>query len=166
MGKSAWNLLLISLVPSSPAIPADAAAPSYQPGERFVLDMADERSGNCAAEPQEGFRFTFRCDSGQARTEDLRPYFHLPLRIGKSWTHRFREVVGGTFMILEATVTGRETVTVPAGTYQTYRVEIEQRRDGAEEGSEKTCWYAPVIQFPVKCEGTIGISFMLLQHYQ
>lgn len=143
---------------------AEIAPPSHDPGERFVLDMADERFGDCIAAPDSGYRFTFRCGAGQPRTEDLRPYMYLPVRVGKSWTHHFREVIGGAPMAVRVDVTGRERIAVPAGTYEAYRLEIDERRIGAEEGAQQTCWYAPDIQFPVKCEGAIGASFELFEH--
>lgn len=157
-------VLFIAMLPSSLATGAGSAPASYEPEERFVLQMADERFGECTAEPKAGYRFTFRCASGQPRIEDLGPYMHLPIRVGKSWKHHYREVIGGTRMTLEVKVTGRETVTVPAGTYESYRLEMEESGSGTAGKVEQTCWYAPAVQFPVKCAGAIGSSFELLEH--
>lgn len=163
-GKSIRAVTLAATLASPGMHAADIASPSHAPGERFVLDIADERFGDCIAEPDSGYRFTFRCGAGQPRTEDLRPYLHLPVRVGKSWTHHFREVIGGARMSVHVDVTGRERIAVPAGTYEAFRLQINERRVGAEEEATQTCWYSPDIQFPVKCEGSIGASFELLEH--
>ncbi len=158
-------VLLFAATLAPPGIQAaDIAPPSHAPGERFVLRMADERFGDCVAEPDSGYRFMFRCDASQPRTEDLRPYLRPPVRVGESWTHYFRELIGGAPMSVHVDVTERERITVPAGTYEAYRLEIDERRVGANDGAKQRCWYAPDIQFPVKCEGSIGVSFELLEH--
>lgn len=137
----AWPcVLLATLVPvilPSFAESADVDAPSYGSQERFVLDMEDARSGDCAAEPVTGYRFLFRCDEGRPRLENLRPYMQLPIRVGRSWTHDFRDVLGGQRWTVAVEVTGREQVTVPAGSYDTYRLEMEERRTGADSGTEQ-----------------------------
>lgn len=157
-------LVLAATLAGVPVHGADIVQPSHAPGERFVLGMADQRFGRCIAEPDSGYRFTFRCEARQPRTEDLSPYLRLPVRVGKSWSHRFREPIGGTRMRVHVDVTDREQITVPAGTFAAYRLEIDERRIDADEGAKQTCWYAPDIQFPVKCEGSIGATFELLEH--
>ncbi|MFW5969883.1 MAG: hypothetical protein ACOCP9_04535 [Halofilum sp. (in: g-proteobacteria)] len=163
-GRGGIALLLTALSAGVPVHAADSAPPSHDPGGVFVLDMADERLGDCIAEPASGYRFTFRCGGGDPRSENLRPYMDPPLRPGKKWTQHFRDVIGGVAMSVHVDVTARERVTVPAGTYDVYRLEIDERRAGAEEGARQTCWYAPEIRFPVKCRGSIGASFELLEY--
>ena len=133
-------------------------------GERFVLDMADERTGKCVAEPLTDRVFRIECGERSHGREDLSPYLNLPMRVGKSCVHHYHEPVGGSERVIEARVTKRETATVPAGTYEAYRLELLDRPVDRERGLRETCWYAPSIRFPVRCRGAITSAFELIRH--
>ena len=83
------------------------------------------------------------------RYEPLR----FPLATGKTWSFKY-EVDGGlrkTAIQQQASVTGWETVTVPAGTYRALRVEHHGRYTASEiayswSGTiRETYWYVPAI---------------------
>lgn len=143
---------------------AGVSGTSHEPSERYVLEMSDDNLGKCVVKPEPDYRLKFRCKNDHWRTENLAPYIRPPLHVGKSWEHEFLGMISGTEMVLEVRVGRRETITVPAGTYETYRVEMMERQSDAEEGPRKTCWYAPAIQFFVKCKGLMGTSFELIEH--
>ena len=64
----------------------------------------------------------------------------LPLVEGYSTTFRNFDVQTQKEKLMQLTVAGKEQVTVPAGTFQTLRVEISS----ADGGSDKrTVWIAP-----------------------
>lgn len=157
-------LVLLLAAQAVPAHAGDIAPPTYGPSERFVLDMHDARVGRCVAEPAGDYTFEFRCREAAPRTEDLGAYLQLPLRVGKSWTHHYRDVIGGSIRVIEASVIAQETVSVPAGTYETYRVSILDKRVGGDDALTQTCWYAPAIEFFVRCKGPINGSFDLMRH--
>ena len=63
----------------------------------------------------------------------------LPLAVGYSTTFRNFDVQTQKVKLLQLSVAGIETVTVPAGTFEVYRVEISSADGGADK---KTLWIA------------------------
>ncbi len=89
------------------------------------------------------------------------PYFEFPLEVGKEWQAPFENEVlhpgkRHAKWQWKARVVGAETVTVPAGTFQTLKIEAEgtfTTRSGSRSwtGSHHdTFWYAPEVKRPVK----------------
>lgn len=83
-----------------------------------------------------------------------------PLWVGKSWMmpYDYEDVRRGKHMpnqIRRMTVTAYETVSVPAGTYQAFKLE------GRSYATRLTVWYAPAIHLEVK-----RISERLKTHYR
>jgi hypothetical protein len=71
----------------------------------------------------------------------------LPLREGYSTSYRNLDLMRQKVKLLQLKVSGSESVTVPAGTFEAYKVEISS----AEGGPEKTTiWVAKDSRKPVK----------------
>jgi hypothetical protein len=72
-----------------------------------------------------------------------------PMEVGKH-----TRIEGGRGLIVyvhDVTVEARETVTVPAGTFATYRIRWAERSIGARSPEiVRTIWYSPALHFPVK----------------
>lgn len=103
-------------------------------------------------------------DTVAMSTKPQWPYFQFPLEVGKSWEAAFENEVAVRTGIRyakwqwKARVEAAETVTVPAGTFQTLKVVYDgtyASREGnrAWSGSQKdTMWYAPAVKRFVKHE--------------
>ena len=85
-------------------------------------------------------------------------YFDFPLFVGKTWEGRSVKTelkTGATFThSLHAVVTGKEKVSVPAGTFETYKIVLDIEM---LEGSKRTLgkdisWYAPAARRTVRSE--------------
>ncbi|ANK80039.1 MAG: hypothetical protein TEF_12580 [Rhizobiales bacterium NRL2] len=81
-------------------------------------------------------------------------YYDWPLFVGKSWrpSYAFHDVAGGNSwsgIAPSLEVAAIETVTVPAGTFETLRIESGP---GNNVGFEATYWYAPSIGLIVKSD--------------
>jgi hypothetical protein len=72
-----------------------------------------------------------------------------PIEVGKQ-----TRIEGGRGLVVyvhDVTVEARETVTVPAGTFATYRIRWTERSIGARSPEiVRTIWYSPALHFPVK----------------
>lgn len=75
--------------------------------------------------------------------------FKLPPRVGDTWrTHGVTEHHTEDATI---TVTGRDRITVPAGTYDVYIVQLKARLTGEQTGTvETTYWFEPALGIWVK----------------
>jgi len=95
--------------------------------------------------------------------------FSWPLYIGKTWEGCFSLTYYEQEMCFAArktqyTVTGKEDVSVPAGTFNTFRIE---GRPALSESMTRTVWYAPVPGIMVKriWDYTGNRQTMELSHY-
>lgn len=76
-----------------------------------------------------------------------------PLAVGKTWTFQFKSVDAGKFARNysgTSTVTGQETVTTKAGTFETFRIETTVSSNELKDPTRPTqvtrqSWYAPAI---------------------
>ena len=73
-------------------------------------------------------------------------YFSFPLWEGKKWSGLID--VSRSSMLVRREVKRWESVKVPAGTFEAIRVE-----GGTIAVGNVPCWYAPEVQYPIKCEG-------------
>ncbi|HKD81969.1 MAG TPA: hypothetical protein VKH81_19905 [Candidatus Angelobacter sp.] len=77
----------------------------------------------------------------------------LPLAEGYTTTYRNFDVQKQKAQLLQLKVTGKEKVTVPAGTFDTYKVEITSADGGADK---ETLWITPDTHQPVKESAVIA----------
>jgi hypothetical protein len=92
-------------------------------------------------------------DNGQAKYEPYYSEFKFPMSVGMTWSQNFTSLAtnGNTWVgYLIGKVLALEKVTVPAGTYDAFRIErnVEFRGTGANAIIVKwriTTWYAPEV---------------------
>ncbi len=90
----------------------------------------------------------------------------FPLQVGKTWTARYGQSTGGGEFIQQTgsgTVMGIEKVTVPAGTFQAYRIDARHGPD-----IRTTSWYAPEVGFFVKVQSSSPqqLNFELVSYHR
>lgn len=100
-------------------------------------------------------------DDGTAKWDPSRSEFKFPMRVGESWARRYQVTnikTGATSAcISDAKVAANEKVTVPAGTFDTFRLEteIECRSTGNDASLMKYAmknWYSPEANRSVRQE--------------
>ena len=100
-------------------------------------------------------------DDGQTKYEPARISAKFPLHVGDTWKQKFQSSnlrSGQTFYhIVNANVGDIEKITVPAGTFTAYKVEIEAEIRGADADAAITknvfkYWYSPEVNREVKLE--------------
>ncbi|MGD0737381.1 MAG: alpha/beta fold hydrolase [Terracidiphilus sp.] len=77
----------------------------------------------------------------------------LPLAVGYTTTFRNFDLQAGKVKLLQLSVAGEESVTVPAGTFDTFRVEINSADGG---GDKKTLWVAKDSRKVVKASAVVA----------
>lgn len=92
------------------------------------------------------------------RFDPFVPRLQFPLQEGKSWTRSYTgrderapRPKNGT---LWAKVSGWERISLPAGTFDSLRIEIRissERVKGPATAHDEVCWYAPEVKRFVKC---------------
>ena len=91
--------------------------------------------------------------------------FVFPLEVGKKWDGAADKMVfkGGKHgkFSLTGEVVAFEKVTVPAGTFDAYKIKLTTDAVSTDEDvisghTEETCWYAPAVRQNVKCEDTFS----------
>lgn len=102
-------------------------------------------------------------DVVSARYDPLLKEFDFPLQVGKKWDGEadkmlFSNGKHGKF-ILKAEVTALEKITVPAGTFDAYRIDISIDAASTDENANightaETIWFAPSVRRYVKSEYT------------
>jgi len=93
-------------------------------------------------------------DSGDLKYDPYYPEFKFPLTVGTSWNAKYTSSgTDGTAYsgYVKASVAALEKVTVPAGTFDAYRIEreLETRSVNANSivtKSQITTWYAPAVR--------------------
>ena len=156
------------------ATPPMAERPAFEEGYGFTFTNPKIGEWTLAYEGKEGdllvFRNTYKKKSWLwYYTEDLntvrskgRPTevenephnggLNFPLSVGKKWTHSFTNTNGRTVAqrTISAEVKAYEQVTVPAGTFWAYRIEVVNQRAGVPLPAYETYWYAPEVKNAVK----------------
>jgi len=77
----------------------------------------------------------------------------LPLAVGYTTTFRNFDLQSGKVKLLQLSVAGEESVTVPAGTFNAYRVEVSSADGG---GDKKTLWIAKDSRKVVKASAVLA----------
>jgi hypothetical protein len=100
-----------------------------------------------------------------ARYDPMLREFSFPLTVGKKWDATadkmlFSNGKHGKFNI-EGSVVALEKVTVPAGTFDAYRIELHLAAIATDEDANigntlETIWYAPAVKRYVKLENTFS----------
>ena len=91
----------------------------------------------------------------------------FPLQVGKTWTARYGVSTGGGEFVQQTgsgSVVGIESVTVPAGTFQAYRIDSRHGPD-----NRTTLWYAPdPVGFFVKAQSSSPqeLNFALVSYHR
>jgi len=115
-------------------------------------------------ERKENFRLFYTLDGnyisgGRNHIKPYVPQLSFPLAVGKTWSGEYewknRQGIYGTSDI-KVKVLARETVTVPAGTFDAFKIESQgsyRRSDSSGVGSMRSLyWYAPSVKRIVREE--------------
>jgi hypothetical protein len=118
-------------------------------------NSAECATANLTTAPEFDKDFNFLFPDGTAY-----PVFVFPLEVGKSWDREFDFSVGNNSWSnkLNGKVVGVEKVTVPAGTFDAFKVVLVrnyrgQRSSGGRSWAgtvDETWWYSPVVKYFVK----------------
>ena len=103
-------------------------------------------------------------DSGDIKYDPYYPEFKLPLTVGMTWKDKYSTsgTDGASYSgYVTAKVASLEKVTVPAGTFDAYRIEreVESRSENANSivtKSQITTWYAPAARRFVRRQVTVS----------
>jgi hypothetical protein len=165
---------VVSAVPLHPAV-----APTWQPGDRWTyLWTSGKEQGSKTVEVREvkdvnGVRYyvvrnaeadhywtlqlhwagSVRDSKVEARMVPPEPWFTWPLQIGQQWQHRGEYEQAGAKKPAQDVfvVVGTETVAVPAGTFQGFKI----TRTG-QGGDTDEYWYVPEVRSYVRWIGRRG----------
>ena len=76
----------------------------------------------------------------------------FPIYIGKSWQHHYTKTIGNDVAQRSkwVEVAAYEKITVPAGTFWAFRIEMTDQRLGRTLPLYETHWYAPAVKFYIK----------------
>ncbi len=88
-----------------------------------------------------------------SRMTPPQPWFAWPPKTGKTWTHRatYEDRSGKTEFSDVFSVVAAETVEVPAGRFDAFKIVRETERRDSDQ-----YWYAPAVRFYVKWTGRRG----------
>ena len=102
-------------------------------------------------------------DTDDGKYDPYYPEFKFPLVAGATWSEKFTSLsntgaAGSGFV--KATISPQEKVTVPAGTFDAYRIDRDQEvRSNNEAGTvtsmRMSTWYAPAVRRFVRREWTV-----------
>ena len=166
-------------VETAPATSRVPSAPSWRPGDRWVygwtsgaetgvktLEVLEITEVNSISfyRVRDGAREVFwtldlrwaaTTEDGRvaARMRPPQPWFIWPLENGRTWTHRgaYEDRSGKTEFNDTFSVVANETVEVPAGRFNAFRVVRQTDRRDSDQ-----YWYAPDVSFYVKWIGRRG----------
>jgi hypothetical protein len=99
-------------------------------------------------------------DVGDTKFDPFYPEYKFPMSVGDAWNQEYKtsDNHGASYSsFVRAKIVALEKVTVPAGTFDAYRIErdIEARSASANANSTKghiTTWYAPAVKKYVRRE--------------
>jgi hypothetical protein len=103
-------------------------------------------------------------DIENAKFDPYYPLFDFPLSVGKSWKKQYRTTFANgdsSSSFLEAKVTTFEKITVPAGSFDAFRVEYSTESMSADANAniskgKVTVWYAPAVNHLIRRETVIS----------
>lgn len=76
--------------------------------------------------------------------------YRFPLAVGKSWESDYIFRARATRRTLSARVTAYEQITVPAGTFWAFKIEVVNQARDRRRPAYETLWYAPEVKRMVK----------------
>jgi hypothetical protein len=97
-------------------------------------------------------------DTDGTKFEPFYPEYKFPMSVGASWTQEYKTFnISGSTGFVRAKIVALEKVTVPAGTFDAYRIErdIEVQSTTADANTTKgriITWYAPSVKKYVRRE--------------
>jgi hypothetical protein len=102
-------------------------------------------------------------DTDDGKYDPYYPEFKFPLTAGAAWSEKYTWIaLAGAVSsgFVKATVSAPEKVTVPAGTFDAFRIDRDQEIRGNNESAvvtntHMTTWYAPAVRRFVRREWTI-----------
>jgi hypothetical protein len=102
-------------------------------------------------------------DTDDGKYDPYYPEFKFPLDAGVTWSEKYTwlPITGvASSGYVKATVSAQEKVTVPAGTFNAYRIDREQEVRGNNENAvitstHMTTWYAPAVRRFVRRDWTV-----------
>lgn len=111
-------------------------------------------------------------DVGETKYDPYYPEFKFPISTGMTWSEKFTSSTndgGGNSGYVTAKVPSLEKVTVPAGTFDAYRIErdVEMRAANANATVTKwqiTTWYAPAAKKFVRRESVASRDGRVRSH--
>jgi len=182
-------LLVASISPSYAQVPSRAEVPDVRVGDNWVIQNRNARTGELQQEldltvtgvsdtsittvSPDGQSRTYTREwnqvetkNGEAVTFSAKPSFQLlqfPIEVGRKWDVRWEQVTPRQFTKWQgqAVVKGVESVSVPAGTFNAFRIEFEASYNGEARGGgssrwtgrrTQTIWYAPDAKRTVRSE--------------
>lgn len=167
-----WTLALATVgLPAALHAEATAERPQYADGDRWVYSRNGEReeqefvkyeSGSYVIKRKLRDRTVFRVyssegnmtkevdEGGRVLREYVKelPHFRFPLRVGKKWYETYYS--GAIRRTVRAEVTAYETITVPAGKFWAFKLEVINQRTDRERPAYETLWYTPEVKRLVK----------------
>lgn len=102
-------------------------------------------------------------DTDDGKYDPYYPEFKFPLAAGATWSNKYTwiSIAGAASSgYVKATVSAQEKVTVPAGTFDAYRIDRDVEVRGNNEtasvtNTHMTTWYAPAVHRFVRREWTV-----------
>lgn len=102
-------------------------------------------------------------DSDDGKYDPYYPEFKFPLAAGATWTEKYTYLPASGVAssgFVKATVSAQEKVTVPAGTFNAYRIDRDQEVRGNTDTAvvtttHMTTWYAPAVRRFVRRDWTV-----------
>jgi len=164
---------------TAPVASAVSTSPSWRPGDRWVyawtsggesgiktveaLEIREingisfylVRVGDIEAFYTRDLHWAGAMEDGRvaARMTPPQPWFAWPLKAGQTWTHHgtYEDRSGKTEFNDVFSVVAAETVQVPAGRFNAFKIVRETKRRDSDQ-----YWYAPDVRFYVKWIGRRG----------
>ena len=185
-------LLVCAALLAGGTVPAHAAgeraeAPQVKVGDRWKSEQKDKRSGVKEAETTRtvtavsaGVVEGTENDGTFKMTADLNPiespnvvvtgepkFLNFPLEVGKKWSFKYnfanKTNQNKGRIQLDAEVMAFEKITVPAGSFDTFRVESKgfwnNDARGSSGRSKTVYWYAPAARAVIRTEYEDGFSY-------
>ena len=91
---------------------------------------------------------------GKARFDVPRQFVPAEFQVGKKWKAAFvatRQDMSAS-VYFDVQIVRRESVTVPAGTFDTFRIEANGWNNTKGKQMDMTLWLVPGVNFPIKRE--------------
>lgn len=118
----------------------------------FRIKLDDGASLTLFRTKDTNLMYDIQTDGGKRNTREPHSgILSFPLHVGKKWEHRY--VNNGVPRWADYKVVAWENVSTPAGEFEAFRVEGDDRRTDRQYGIKVTYWYAPAVKQFVKFVG-------------